>query len=378
VYSHEVEEYGFTDDFDAQEGTQYGGIDLPTEEFYQVNRASRQDPCPDVSDEFYSLFQAGRFGKPTQSKGTFNRSTHSNDGFVKLPKELWTVISEEFKQQIYNYNKNLPGNGTTSRTPNTRQVHMQDSATIDDTSGTSEPPQALEQFTTNDDGNEDNPFMAMVTEQSQLTSDDIRHILSVNKGKHSEKVKHPPVTRNVKTHVMYRFAQSNTSSHMQLVDRGANGGLAGADMKVLNKTGRKVNICGIDNHELTGLDIVTCASMYDTNHGRIIGIFHEYAYHGQGRSIHSPAQMEWFKTDIDDKSMAIGDKQRLLTLEGYGIPFEVSSGLVYMKPLGVPTDEDLDKYPHVFMTDPHEWDPSVIDFKYDSREDWENLGYSNR
>ena len=34
------------------------------------------------------------------------------------------------------------------------------------------------------------------------------------------------------------------------MDRGANGGLAGADMKILNKSGRKVNISGIDNHEI--------------------------------------------------------------------------------------------------------------------------------
>jgi hypothetical protein len=133
----------------------------------------------------------------------------------------------------------------------------------------------------------------MVNEQSQLIPDNVRHILSVNKSKRSEKVKHP-VTRSANAHVTYTFARSNTSPHLQLVDRGANGGLAGADMKVLNKTGRKVNISGIDNHELTGLDIVACASMYETNQGRIIGIFHEYAFYGQGRSIHSPAQMEWF------------------------------------------------------------------------------------
>ena len=88
--------------------------------------------------------------------------------------------------------------------------------------------------------------------------------------------------------------------------------------------------------------------------------------------------MEWFKTDVDDKSKAVGGKQRLLTLEGYVIPFEVSSGLVYMKPLGIPTDDDMDQYPHVFMTDPHEWDPGVMDYKYESREDWENLGYTSR
>jgi hypothetical protein len=62
------------------------------------------------------------------------------------------------------------------------------------------------------------------------------------------------------------------------MDRGANGSLAGADMKVLNKMGWKVNISGIDNHELTGLDIVPCASLYDTNNGHVIGIFYDRKY----------------------------------------------------------------------------------------------------
>jgi hypothetical protein len=144
-------------------------------------------------------------------------------------------------------------------------------------------------------------------------------------------------------------------------------------MKVLCKSDRKVNICGIDNHELTGLDVVQCASLFETNQGRVIGIFNEYAYYGKGRSIHSPAQMEWFKHKIDDRSHTVGGKQRMSTIEGYVIPFDVIGGLVYMKPLGIPTDKDMEMYPHVIMTDPHQWDPSVIDFKYGSKEEWENL-----
>ena len=374
IYTHTFGDHGFGDGFDSQEGTQYGGIDLPTDQLIQVHKASIEDAIPDVSQDIYSIFQAGRFDRSKHQQGTSFRPRQQVDGFVKLPKDLWTVISEEFKQQIYNYNKNLPN--STNHT-STRQAFMQESMPPDGTSPISDPPVTHEQTpdANTDDQPDDNPFLAMVTEQSQMTADDIRHILSVHKSKRSEKVQHP-VTRTANNHITYTFAHKNTSSNYQLVDRGANGGLAGADMKILNKTGRKVNICGIDNHELTGLDIVTCASMFDTNHGRVIGIFHEYAYHGQGRSIHSPAQMEWFKADIDDKSKALGGKQRLLTLEGYIIPFEVSGGLVYMKPLGIPTDDDMDKYPHVFMTDPHEWDPSVIDYKYESRADWETLGHS--
>ena len=70
----------------------------------------------------------------------------------------------------------------------------------------------------------------------------------------------------------------------------ANGGLAGSDMRVLSYTGHKNNIVGIDNHELTGLDVVTASFLLDTNQGKVIGIFNEYAFLGKGNSIHSPGQ----------------------------------------------------------------------------------------
>ena len=94
---------------------------------------------------------------------------------------------------------------------------------IDDTPPLSDPLQAPEHLvpTQTDDSIEDNPFLAMVTEQSQWTPDDVHHILSVNKVKQSEKVK-DPVTHNGTAHVTYRFAQSYTSSNMQHVDRVTN------------------------------------------------------------------------------------------------------------------------------------------------------------
>ena len=48
------------------------------------------------------------------------------------------------------------------------------------------------------------------------------------------------------------FQHANHTNN-QLVDRGANGGLAGSDMRVIYKPHRKINISGIDNHEVTGL-----------------------------------------------------------------------------------------------------------------------------
>ena len=37
---------------------------------------------------------------------------------------------------------------------------------------------------------------------------------------------------------------------------------------------------------------------------------------------------------------------------------------MYMSILGKPTDQDLDQYPHVLLTSPHEWDPSVLDYAH--------------
>ena len=158
----------------------------------------------------------------------------------------------------------------------------------------------------------------------------------------------------------YLFQHAN-HTNQQLVDRGANGGLAGSDMHVIHKTHRKINIQGIDNHEVTGLDVVTAATLLNTSQGKVIGIFNEYAYLGKGSSIHSSGQLEWFKTNVDEKSVKVGGTQLITTLDGYSVPLLIKDGLAYATSLGRPTDQDMDTYPHVFFTSPDEWDPSVLD-----------------
>ena len=146
-----------------------------------------------------------------------------------------------------------------------------------------------------------------------------------------------------------------------MVDRGANGGLAGSDMRVIYKTHRKINISGIDNHDVNGLDVVTAATLLNTSLGKVIGIFNEYAHLGKGSSIHSSGQLEWFKTHVDEKSIKVGGTQLITTLDGYSVPLLIKDGLAYATSLGRPTDHDMDSYPHVFFTSPDEWDPSVLD-----------------
>ena len=84
-------------------------------------------------------------------------------------------------------------------------------------------------------------------------------------------------------------------------------------MRVVHTTPRKINIVGIDDHELTGLNVVTAATLLDTQKGPIIGAFHEYAHLGRGRSIHAACQMEWFNCKVDDRSQHVGGAQGIQT-----------------------------------------------------------------
>ena len=46
-------------------------------------------------------------------------------------------------------------------------------------------------------------------------------------------------------------------------------------MSVFLRTGRKVSVTGIDDHELPGLHIVTCVALIQTNHGKANLLMHD-------------------------------------------------------------------------------------------------------
>jgi hypothetical protein len=81
---------------------------------------------------------------------------------------------------------------------------------------------------------------------------------------------------------------------LSLIDRGANGGVAGTDVCVILKTGRVVDITGIDNHQCTSIDIGTVGGVINTQKGPIVGIMRQYALLNKGSAIHSPCQFEWY------------------------------------------------------------------------------------
>jgi len=125
---------------------------------------------------------------------------------------------------------------------------------------------------------------------------------------------------------------NNVSSHQHvckgsLIDHGANVGIAGKDVQVINKTGRQVDVQGIDNHQIVDIPIGTIAGVVPTQRGEIIAIMHQYALAGKVKTIHSTGQFQWYKHDVNDKCIKVGGLQCTKKFDGYMIPLDFKSGL---------------------------------------------------
>ena len=231
----------------------------------------------------------------------------------------------------------LPRKPTPQQTAKSQQVHthQSDEGTTDTTKTETTP---------------SDPLLAIVHQSINNSADDASDISNVLSAKRSSQIQ---------VCQCYPFQHANPTNQ-QLVDHGANGGLAGSDMRGIHRTYRKIKIQDIDNHEVTGLDVVTVATLLNTPQGKVIGIFNEYAYLWKGSPIHSSGQLEWLQTNVDETPVKVGGTQLINTLDGYSVPLPIKDDLAYATYLGRPTEQDMDTYPHVFITSPDKWDHSQV------------------
>ena len=60
----------------------------------------------------------------------------------------------------------------------------------------------------------------------------------------------------VHAHCIFYSVSSHKSQRVgSLVDRGANGGIAGDDVHIIEKSDRTVDVRGIDNHQITNIQL---------------------------------------------------------------------------------------------------------------------------
>ena len=331
--SHDQHDNPYPQDYSST-GTTYGGIDMPEEKFYKVH-TTNLIMSPNVSTITPRT--------PTTAPPTGRPTPRRSPGPIFLPANIYKLLSDVAIKELKKHNATTRSTPPPKRAVNTHDTDPHPEIQSSDTpTGDPTPPDSHAE----PDLDNAEPCEAFTFDDSTL-----EHIMDT----------YSPSYSINKTN-FYHVSKHSSSHYGSLIDRGANGGLAGSDVRILERTGRTVSVTGIDNHELPGLDIVTCAALLYTNHGKVVLIMHEYAYYGRGNTIHSPGQIEWFQNTCDDKSFHVGGKQVITFLDGYSTPLQCRTGLMYMSLLGKPPDADLNTYPHVLLTGPHEWDTSVLDY----------------
>ena len=167
------------------------------------------------------------------------------------------------------------------------------------------------------------------------------------------------------TRLTYTVGKRRADKHGALIGRGANGGVAGADVRVIEMTHCAVNVQGVSDHQVTDLKIVTAGGVVQTQHGPVIAIFHQYAHLGTGKTIHSSFQLKEFGLEVDKMPIQLPrGLQRIKTPDGYVHPIRIKGGLPYVS-LRPYTDMEWETLPHVNWTCDSDWDPAIFNHEFD-------------
>ena len=233
-------------------------LDQATKRGNKIRRTNVHFSGPNDEDEHQNLssddnqvtHQEDVYSEPPESlsyslfQSHFQGSSTSNTQKIFLPKPIWEKLSKDQQQMIIDHNRSLPKSGSTHlSTPNKSPSPLPHKPTLQQTAKSQQVhTHQSDEGTTDTTKTEttlSDPLLAMVHQSIHTSDDDASEISNVLSVKRS---------RLIQVCQRYLF-QHAYHTNQQLVDRGANGGLAGSDMHVIHKTHRKINIQGIDNHE---------------------------------------------------------------------------------------------------------------------------------
>jgi hypothetical protein len=105
--------------------------------------------------------------------------------------------------------------------------------------------------------------------------------------------------------IIYSASLHRRSKKGSLVDRGCNGGIYGNNTRAISAFDRTLDVQGVDNHRMTDIRVVQAGAVTKTQKGDVIIIMNQYANSRTARIIHSSAQLEAYKADVNDKSIKI-------------------------------------------------------------------------
>jgi hypothetical protein len=161
-----------------------------------------------------------------------------------------------------------------------------------------------------------------------------------------------------------------------LVDGGSNGGLAGADVTIvesylIRNHGRNVDIVGVGGNIIKEVPLCTEYGLVQTHSGPIIAVMHNYAALKTGNMIHSALQLKDYGIEVDDtpksqKRFGGEPGTQMIRITTYDkifeIPLDLIGGLSHFKmsPVTMETFKDRN-IPQVVLTSATRWDPSKYD-----------------
>ena len=288
--------------------------------------------------------------------------------------KIWDQLSEEDKAVILKKmptsTSTKPSHSTIHRKPNSHKVNIHETSVYDfimadahqldyGEQGTNVEDDTLDVEDTDPPDDEAQTLHAFLASRGNDASPaDLRNVLSTS----SKRAADNP--RQANTHLTYTVGKHHADKPGALINRGANGGVAGADVRIIEITHRAVNVQGVSDHQVTDLKIVTAGGIVPTQHGPVIAIFHQYAHLGTGKTIHSSVQLEEFGLQVDEKSSRVpGGLQSIKTPDGYVHPIQIKDGLPYVS-LRPYTDTEWETLPHVIWTQDSDWDPSIFDHEF--------------
>ena len=237
----------------------YGGIDLPPDEFYQVHTlSSRHPPSPRPGQPSRPPF------RPQSQHSGPSKPIRRYDGPIFLPPQIYKLLSQDAMKALKAYNTEAINRFHQRKVHSTEIVKTPQ----DEPPGHPVPENDLPDLPESDLDIPDDPILDFVNSQCH-SSEDLDQALQAYQAYqvpcHQDSTMTPE--RSINHHFTYHIAQASQAKHGSLVDRGANGGLAGSDVRILSRSSRKCTVTGIDSHELQGLDVVQCAALAETNHG---------------------------------------------------------------------------------------------------------------
>ena len=225
------------------------GIDTPSDEFYNINTNQSGPPMSARHKLQPRLLRTNPNTKPN----TFPKKSARQKwtGPIYLPGHIYKLLSEEAEDALQKYNVEAIQKFKASRNLNETELmhnvheHAQEELppSIDE-----EEFQECQQFNTDQDLEPPrDDILEFITSQDH-SDDQLDQVLQTYQAYQQSQSETETPSRQMNAHITYHVAQAKQAKHGSLVDRGANGGLTGSDVRILSTSSRKCTVTGIDNH----------------------------------------------------------------------------------------------------------------------------------